>query len=357
MEAPIMFERIKKCGFLFLLLATIACSITACGTRGGGSSRSPEDADAKFPKKNMRVGIGVSDSHFQYKGLQQMEEYIERESKGSIAVELFHSGQIGSNEQVLEAIKARGAEMGTCDPSSLGNFVPEFNLLGIPFLFKTADEGNTIAQKSTWSKKLLSKLENAGYKGFGLCGYGFRHITNNIRPITQISDLSGMKIRTMQTPIHLSVFRALGANPTPMSYSELFSAMQQGVIDGQENPLMNIYTSKFQEVQKYLTLSEHVYAFIVLVSGTKWFDSLSPEQKPIVQDGADIAIIFIQEAVKTEDEKVLQLLNEAGIKVNELSSDALSEMQKIAKPVSQEFAKTINLEFYEELIAEIDSLK
>jgi tripartite ATP-independent transporter DctP family solute receptor len=344
--------------YAVFLSVIVAVSITACGSgSSSASAASGGSADAKFPKREMRIGIGVTDTHFQYKGLQQMEEYIEKESQGSINVEIFHSGQLGSNEQVLEAIKASGAEMGTCDTSVLGNFVPEFNLLSIPFLFATQEEADAIAQGSEWSKKLMAKLEPAGYKAFGIADFGFRHMTNNVRPITKIADFKGLKIRTMQTPIHLDVFRALGANPTPMASNEVFSALQQGVVDGQENPLMNIYNFKFHEVQKYLTLTGHVYSFIVLTSGTKWFNSLSPEQQTIVLDGAGKAMDYIREAVRKEDELAYKLLTDYGLKINELSPSVLKEMQEIAKPVAQKFAETINPEFYTELMNAIAALR
>jgi tripartite ATP-independent transporter DctP family solute receptor len=272
-------------------------------------------------------------------------------------VEIFHSGQLGSNEQVLEAIKSDAAEMNTCDPTVIGNWVPEFSFLSIPFLFATQEEADKVAQESEWSKKLLAKLEPTGYKGLGIGDYGFRHMTNNVRPITKVADFAGLKIRTMQTPIHLDVFRALGANPTPMAYSELFSALQQGVVDGQENPVMTIYTAKFYEIQKYLTLTGHVYTFIVLVSGTKWFNSLSPEQQKIVMDGTNIGIADMRESIKKEDEETLEVLKKTGMQINSLSAQDLAEMQRIAEPVALKFAEGINAEFYREFQEAIKAAK
>ena len=144
--------------------------------------------------------------------------------------------------------------------------------------------------------------------GLGFGDFGFRHITNNVRPIQTVEDMKGLKIRTMSVPIHLEMFEAMGASPTPMNSSEVFSALQQGVVDGQENPCSNIYSNKYHEVQKYLTLDGHVFTFVTFVCSKEWFESLTEAEQTAVREGVDIATEYMSQACTAEDEAALEAM-------------------------------------------------
>ena len=186
-----------------------------------------------------------------------------------------------------------------------------------------------------FGQSLLKELEDIGYVGLGFGNFGFRHTTNSKHPINSVEDMKGLKIRTMTTPIHLEVFEALGANPTPMAFSELFSALQQGVVDGQENPLMNIYANKLHEVQKYLTLDGHVFTFVTFVVSKDWYDKLEPSYQQILNDGIKIATEYMKESCESEDALALEKMKEAGVEVVELTPEAKDEFREAVKGVSE----------------------
>lgn len=335
-------KKMKKV-FTLIMMVVLVGSITACGG----------DDKATTKAKVMKVGLGVPENHFEYEAMVKFKENIETKTEGSVKVELFASNTIGSDKEVLEGIKLGSAQMNLPGPGVIGNFIKEFNILALPFLFENQEIADEVTS-GAWGDELLSKLEEVGYVGLGFGDFGFRHTTNNIRPIEKLEDFKGLKIRTMQNPAHLDVFRALGANPTPMAFNEVFSALQQGVIDGQENPLKNIYSNKLHEVQKYLTLDGHVYSWVVFVVGKDFYDGLTPEEQQIVQESADIAIAHMREAVKAEDAESLELIKEAGVEVTEISHEVKTEMKEKVKPVVDKYANEISPEMYNKLVEEIE---
>jgi len=307
------------------------------------SSCGEKDPNAKV---TMKVSIGVPESHYEFKAMELFKKHLTEKTK--IDVQIFPSNQLGSDQEALESMRINTVHMNLPDPAVLGNMVKEYNLLSFPFLFKDQSVANKVVD-GDWGKTLLKKLEKIGYVGLGFGDFGFRHITNNTRPIKTVSDLKGLKIRTMQNPVHLDVFRTLGANPTPMAFSEVFSSLQQGVIDGQENPLKNIESSKLYEVQKHLTLDGHVYAFVVFVVSKKFFDALSPADQTAMQEAADLAVDHMRASVQKEDEQALGILKKAGVEVHTLADSEKVKMTEMVESVKVKYAEEINLEFYNEL--------
>lgn len=305
-----------------------------------------------YAEKVMRVGLGVPETHFEYKGMELFKKNLEEKTNNEIKVELYPSNQIGVDQEVLEQIKFGAAHMNLPDPAVLGTFVKEFQFLSFPFIFDTQEKAIEVCN-GEWGKELLGKLEKAGYVGLGFGPFGFRHITNNAREIKTIEDFKGLKIRTMQNPLHLKVFRALGANPTPMPFSELFSALQQGVVDGQENPLMNIYSQKISEVQKYGTMTGHVYSWVVLVVGKNFYDSLTPEEQKIMQESADMAIDYMAEAVVNDDNMAREEMAKAGLVFIDPSEEFKQQIKDIVNPILEKEGNKLNKDMYEKLKAEI----
>lgn len=169
--------------------------------------------------KSMRIGIGVPESHFEYAAMQKFEQYVEENT--DISVTIYPSNQLGNDQEALEQIKFNAVQMNLPSPAVLGNIVKDFNILTLPFIFPNDEVANQVVD-GEWGQELSSKLDAAGYVGLGYGNFGFRHVTNNVRPIESIEDMNGLKLRTMQNKAHLDAFRSLGANPTPMAFSELF---------------------------------------------------------------------------------------------------------------------------------------
>lgn len=306
--------------------------------------------------KTMRVSIGVPESHFEYVGMKMFESYVEKATENSIDVKIFANNQLGTDQEALEGIKQNIIQMNLPDPAVLANIVKEFNILSLPFIFPSEEVANKVVD-GEWGKELSSKLKAAGYVGLGYGNFGFRHVSNNTRPIKTVADLKGLKLRTMQNSSHLDAFRALGANPTPMAFSELFSSLQQGVVDGQENPYTNIYSQRLYEVQKYISNTGHVYSWVVFVVGQKFYNSLSTTEQEALNEGARIAINHMRASVHKQDKESLQKMIDAGIQYSELSPEAKAEMLKLVTPVVKKYADEINPELYLGLTKAVDSFK
>ena len=352
-----------------MLAALLAGSmlLTACGGTGGQTaSQAPEaeaaqsaQADAgtqSGQKVTMKVSVGVADNHFEAVAVNKMKEYIEEQTGGNFTVEIFTGAQIGNDQEVFEGLKLGVADMLPCGTDIIGNFSKDFGLLSLPYLFDNEAQVEAVVE-GEFGQSLLKELEDIGYVGLGFGNFGFRHTTNSKHPINSVADMKGLKIRTMTTPIHLEVFEALGANPTPMAFSELFSALQQGVVDGQENPLMNIYANKLHEVQKYLTLDGHVFTFVTFVVSKDWYDKLDPSYQQILNDGIQIATEYMKDSCESEDALALEKMKEAGVEVVELTPEAKDEFREAVKGVSEKYGNEINLEKYKEMLDIIASVQ
>ena len=345
-----------------MLAALLAGSmlLTACGGTGGqtasqapkgeASQSAPADTGTQSGQKvTMKVSVGVADNHFEAVAVNKMKEYIEEQTGGNFTVELFTGAQIGNDQEVFEGLKLGVADMLPCGTDIIGNFSKDFGLLSLPYLFDNEKQVEAVVE-GEFGQSLLKELEDIGYVGLGFGNFGFRHTTNSKHPINSVEDMKGLKIRTMTTPIHLEVFEALGANPTPMAFSELFSALQQGVVDGQENPLMNIYANKLHEVQKYLTLDGHVFTFVTFVVSKDWYDKLDPSYQQILNDGIKIATEYMKESCESEDALALEKMKEAGVEVVELTPEAKDEFREAVKGVSEKYGNEINPDRYKEML-------
>ena len=256
--------------------------------------------------------------------------------KGKAVVQTFGSSQLGKDSELLQKLK-----LGTVDfalPSSvMSSVADEFGVFEMPYLVQNRDHMKRIEKELFWSK-LEPAAEAKGYKIIAVWENGFRHITNNVRPINTPEDLKGIKLRTPKGEWRVKMFQAYGANPTPMAFSEVFTALQTGVIDGQENPFAQIYSAKFQEVQKYLSLTGHVYTPAYVAVGKEKWESLPADIRQVLEDTAAETQAFVYETAAALETDLLQKMKEGGIQVNEADKAAFVAA---SKPIYDEFAKTV----------------
>ncbi|QEW07538.1 TRAP transporter substrate-binding protein [Nitrincola iocasae] len=280
--------------------------------------------------------IGGSPQSLQGQTAQEFTRRLQERLGDGVEVEYYDSGQLGDERQLVQRLR-----MGTVDlaaiSSIMSSIAPEFALFDLPFLVKNRDHLKRIDSEIVMTD-LAANAAEQGLKIVSTWENGFRHITNNNHPIVTPSDMEGMRIRTPQSEWRTSMFSAWGANPTPMAFSEVFVGLQTGVIDGQENPLTNIYGARFQEVQNYLSLSSHVYSPIWLTAGTGRWDSLSDEVKQAIVDVAaetqDWALVRGAEL----DEELLVQMKNSGMEVNEVDREAFVEA---SKSIYQTFASQV----------------
>jgi tripartite ATP-independent transporter DctP family solute receptor len=255
---------------------------------------------------------------------------------GKAKVVVFGSSQLGGDSEMMQKLR-----LGTLDfaiPSTvMSSTVEAFGMFEMPYLVKSREHMKKIEAAVVWPA-LAPLAEAKGYKLLAVWENGFRNITTNTKPIVKPGDLAGMKLRVPQGKWRVKMFQAYGANPSPMALSEVFVALQTGVMDGQENPLTQIYSSKFHEVQKYLSMTGHVYTPAYLAAGKNKFAQLPPDVQAILQQAAkDTQAYVYQQAAKLDDE-LLGKIKAAGVKVNEVDKDAFIAA---SKDVYAEFAKEV----------------
>jgi len=263
------------------------------------------------------------------------EEFAKRvnsQMAGKVKIEVFGASQLGNDQELLQKLK-----LGTVDfslPSSvMSSVVDEFGVFDMPYLVRDRDHMHRIEREMFWSK-LAPLAEAKGYKVIALWENGFRHITNNDHPIMLPADLKGIKLRTPKGKWRVKMFQAYGANPTPMAFSEVFVALQTGVMDGQENPFAQIYSAKFQEVQKYLSLTGHVYTPAYVLVGKKKWDSLPKDITGELERIAKETQAFVYETAAGMENDLLTKLKAGGMQVNEADKAAFV---KASAPIYEEF--------------------
>ncbi|MEO4040873.1 TRAP transporter substrate-binding protein [Hoeflea sp. CAU 1731] len=239
---------------------------------------------------------------------------IEELSGGDITINLKPAGALGGERDVLEGLQIGSIELTISSTGPVGNFVPAVYALDFPFLFESYDHARSVLDGEI-GQELLAEFERHDMVGLAWAENGFRHITNSVHPIETPEDLSGLKLRTMENQVHIAAFQAAGASPTPMSWTEVLTSLQQGTIDGQENPIPVLTANNMWEIQKYLTLSGHVYSPAVVVMSKIHWDGLSEEEKGWMRDAAKAAAEAARATVSANEESGVALLRENGMEV------------------------------------------
>src|SRR5947207_686463 len=267
------------------------------------------------------------------------EEFARRANArlgGKAKVVVFGSSQLGSDEELIQKVKLGTVDMAL--PSTvMSSQVDLFGIFEMPYLVKDRTHMGRIEKEIFWSK-LEPEAEKKGLKVIAVWENGFRQITNSKRPIKVPGDLAGIKLRVPGGKWRVKMFQAYGANPSPMKFSELFTALQTGVMDGEENPFTQIYSAKLQEVQKYLSLSGHVYTPAYLTVGTTHWNGLAADVRKILEETAKETQAYVYQTAAKDDEDLLGKLKQAGMQVNEVDKEAFVAA---SKPIYEEFAKEV----------------
>lgn len=299
----------------------------------------------------VRFGYGLADESPTGKATRYFAEQVKQLSDGKINVRTYGNGALGSDEQMQNALIGGSQEMTFVSTAPLAGLVKEYGVFDLPFLFDNEKVADYVLDGPE-GKKLLDKLTDKGLIGLVYWENGFRNITNSRREITQAKDLEGIKLRVMQNQVALSVFKGLGANAIPMPFTELFTALETKTVDGQENPLSTIQTSKFYEVQPYLTISNHVYTPFVLLASKKWWDGLSADEKGVIEQAAKEAQTFQRKESREGDVAALAYLKDQGLKVSEFSTAEKEKIREELAPVLADLKVKIGEQTVDAVLAE-----
>ena len=300
-----------------------------------------------------RLGHAMPDSHPQAASMNKFVELAAKYTNNNVQLKAFHNAVLGSDEKQLQGVQAGTQEfyIGTLAP--LSTRIKEVQVWDLPFLFANTKEVYALLDGAS-SKKIFQKLEGSGLHGLMWTGMGFRNLSNSKRPVTKLDDISGLKLRVMANPVALETWKTLGANAVPMAFAEVFTALEIKAIDGQENPLLHMWANKMQEVQKYISLTNHVYTPVALVVSSKFWDKLSDADKAGVQKAADEARLYQRQLLDEGDKDVIKKFRDAGVQVDEVPPAELTKIRDKVKPVVGKFVPQIGEEFFKEFQAEIE---
>ncbi|MDQ2103220.1 TRAP transporter substrate-binding protein [Azospirillum isscasi] len=317
----------------------------------------PVAASAQDVKPRLiRFGYGLSESSNQGRAVKFFVEEMAKRSGGKLKVKGFADASLGSDIQMQNALIGGAQEMMVGSTATLVGIVKDFAVFDLPFLFNNEQEADAVFD-GPFGQKLAAKLNEKGLVGLVYWENGFRNLTNSKRPVTKVEDLKGIKLRVMQNPVYIDMFNGFGANAVPLSFSELFTAMETGTVDGQENPVTTIQSSKFYEVQKYLTISKHVYSPWIVLASKRWYDGLSADERKIIAEAAAASRDFERKDSREASKQSIAYLKDKGMQINELSDAELGRMREMVKPAMDKFAAEGGADLLNELQGEITKVR
>ncbi len=293
-----------------------------------------------FKPRIVRFGYGLVDNSNQGRAVRLFAQEVEKATGGKMKIRGIGNASLGSDTQMQQALIGGAQEMMVGSTATLVGIVPEMAVWDTPFLFSNVKEADAVLDGPV-GEKVKAKLEPKGMVGLVYWENGFRNLTNSKRPVNKLEDMGDIKLRVMQNNVFLDSFKALGANAVPLPFSELFTALETRAVDGQENPFNTVVSSKFYEVQKYLTVTNHVYSPWIVTVSKKWWDTLTPAEKKVLQDAAVKSRDFERKDTREEATKALAELKGKGMQVNELPASEANRMREKLATVNVGIAKSV----------------
>jgi TRAP-type transport system periplasmic protein len=313
-------------------------------------------ASAQFTERTIRVSNGINEDHPVGNGFKVMNQCLQQKSGGKVKLQGFWGGALGGDLQATQALRSGTQEMVITSSSPLVGILPDLGVFDLPFLFSNAKEADAVLD-GEFGEYINGKLPAVGVVNLSYWENGFRNLTNSRKPVQKVEDFTGIKVRVMQNNIFLDTFKTMGANAVPMAFGEVFTALETKAIDGQENPFVTIDTSKFSEVQKYLSVTNHAYTpFLVLYSKQLW-DKLSADEQKALQECAAVGRDEQRKVSRELANKALDNIKKAGMQVNELAAPEQARLREAVKPVYERHAPTIGKETVDKMMQSLEKVR
>lgn len=335
-------KSLKRLTSLALSTLTILSVLTGCGDSGTVSTPDTDDnSDASSTAEyTLKLAHDANTTSAYHLSALELERSIEEASGGRINVEVYPAQQLGSSSEMIE-----GMQMGTIEATLLptakyGGFDETMTILDMPFLFPDEDSVYEI-MNGELGEQVMAGLPAIGIEGCAFYGNGFKAITNNVREIHTPDDVKGLKIRTMEAPLIMSTYSAWGANPVPVDFSELYSSLQQNVVDGQENPFLTISDMKFYEVQKYMSITNHAYLSYFLAFSKSFLDSLPDDLREIVMECGKNCVDYHREQMKELTQGYYDNIASSNIQIYTLTEEERTAFLEASQPVYEEYRDII----------------
>jgi tripartite ATP-independent transporter DctP family solute receptor len=291
---------------------------------------------AASAQTTMRISISTAQNSHQGIAIDTFAKEVEKRTSGRYKVETFYNGSLGGERESIEAVQLGTQELAFSSTGPVPNFVPETKILDVPFLFRDKAHARAVLDGPI-GQELLSKFDSKGFKALAWAENGFRHMTNSKRSVKSPEDLKGLKMRTMENPVHIAAYKGLGIVTTPMAFPEVFTALQQGTVDGQENPLSVVLSAKLDQVQKHLSLTGHVYSPAIFLMNKGAFEKLSAADKQAFLEAAKDGTKANRARVDEDDAKGVAELRARGMEVVEDVDKA--KFVSVLAPVNAQFEK------------------
>jgi TRAP-type transport system periplasmic protein len=298
---------------------------------------------------NFKLGHSVATDHPYHLGAVKFAELVAQRTNNKVKIDINPSAQLGGERELVEGLQLGTVDLVVTSTGPVGGFVPKMFVVDLPFLFESREHAYKVLDGPI-GKDLLGALTAKGIKGLAFWENGFRNITNSQRPIEKPEDLKGIKIRTMENKIHLASFRTWGASPTPMAFPEVYTALQQKTIDAQENPIAIIYTAKFFEVQKHLSLTGHFYSPALLLMADKAYNGLPKDIQKIFDDTALECATYERNLLRDTEQKQIDELKAKGMQV-------ITPSKKPFQDASESVYKEFETQFGKDLLDKIRATK
>lgn len=336
--------------FISLALAgTLAASLlVGCGGAASSAPASAGGSAASGKAVEIKIATVGNENHQSTIGATYFKEKVEELSGGNITATIFPNGALGGEREAAEGVKLGTLQMTivTTD-GALPAWVPEVQVLAVPYLFADKEAAYDVLD-NVLQTEFEPLFEKQGFKHLGFMELGFRHFTNNVREVKTASDMKGLSIRVQEAPIWFALMDKLGATATPVSFNELYTALQQGMVDGQENPIASIYSSRFNEVQKYMTLDGHTYAAESVIMNLDFFNSLTEEQQGWVEEACAYAVDAQRAKITELEDGYVEELKAAGMTITEpdldtfvAATEGLYQMPEVQKLVPSALVEKI----------------
>lgn len=320
----------KYAVLFFVILMSTLLVVAGCG--GGSPEKKPEAKPATGPQ-TIKLAHVVNEKDGFHMAAVKFKTLVEERTKGAVKIELFPNASLGDERTLIEGMQIGTVAMGVITNGPVANFLPEIAAFEMPFLFASPEEAYRVLDGEV-GKKVLAKLDAVNLKGLAYAERGFRNLTNSKKSVKTPADMAGLKIRVMENPVYIDTFKALGTNAVPMAWTEALTALQQGTIDGQENPVNVIYSFKLNETQKYLTMTKHSYAPALFLMSKKMFDSFNKETQDILVKSAQEAAVYERKWNADQMAEQLKTLKEKGMQIIEPDTAAF---QAAVKPVYDKY--------------------
>lgn len=345
-----------------LLICVVAFTLCACGQSAANTdAQAPAAASTEqaspaenAPTYSFKLAHAMMENTPQHMGAVKFQELVAEKTNGQVEITIFPAGQMGSDTEVAEMLQTNAIDCAIVPTAKLSGFYAPLQIIDLPFLFPDKETTYAVLDNDEFKNMLFEPMKALGFTGVNFWESGFKQITANSE-ITSPEDFKGLKIRVMESPLLIAQYKAFGANPVAIDFSETYNSLQQGAADGEENPLNSIVNMKFYEVQTNMTISNHGYlAYALMFSNGTW-DSLSAELQQAIREAADEAVVYERQCNAEMETGYIQTIKDSGTEVYELNADEIAAFAAAVKPVHEEFRDVIGSDVLDATYALIDA--